>query len=83
MASAAVPELGREHAARAQRFAVGFERLVDHGEAVALAQAAAEVRNMRPILHPLWQLVRAEIGRGFEEAGRVQGRQGLPAAQGG
>ncbi|WP_415258545.1 PEP-CTERM/exosortase system-associated acyltransferase [Thauera phenylacetica] len=41
------------------------------------------IRNMRPILHPLWQLVRAEIGRGFEEAGRVQGRQGLPAAQGG
>ncbi|MNS65552.1 hypothetical protein D3C72_987220 [compost metagenome] len=37
---AVVLELGREHAAAAQRLAVGFEGLVDHGEAVALAQRA-------------------------------------------
>ena len=41
------------------------------------------IRNMRPILRPLWQLVRTEIGRGFDEAGRGQGRQGLPATDAG
>lgn len=32
-----------EHAAAAQRLAVGFERFVDHREAIALAQRAAKV----------------------------------------
>ena len=41
------------------------------------------IRNMRPILHPLWQRVRAEIGRGFEEAGRGKGQQGLPTTHNG
>lgn len=37
------------------------------------------IRNMRPILHPLWHLVRTEIGRVFDEAGRGKGQQGSPA----
>jgi len=37
------------------------------------------IRNMRPILHPLWHLVRAEIGRGFDGTRRGKGQQGSPA----
>lgn len=41
------------------------------------------IRNMRPILHPLWHLVRTEIGRGFDEAGRGQGSRACPATDAG
>jgi hypothetical protein len=44
MRLAIVVELGAQHAAGAQRLAIGFQRFIDHGKAVALAQAAAEVQ---------------------------------------
>ena len=38
-----VQELGAEHAAAAQGLAVGFQRFIDDGEAVAFAQGAAKI----------------------------------------
>ncbi|MDT4846465.1 hypothetical protein FQZ97_804850 [compost metagenome] len=43
MLAAVVDELGAEHTAGAHALAIGLQAFIDHAEAVALAQVAAEV----------------------------------------
>ena len=43
VALAGVDEFGRQHARGAQRFAIGFQRFIDHVKAVTLAQCAAKI----------------------------------------
>ncbi len=47
-------------------------RAVEHrGRRIPSVMHVEEIiRNMRGILHPLWHVVREEIGRGFEDAAR-------------
>ena len=43
MCFAVVHKLGRDHAACAKHFAIGFERLIHHSKSVTLAQGAVKV----------------------------------------